>query len=187
MSELEKYNEKPFESIKHIDECGMEFWSARELMDVLEYERWENFHKVILKAKFNCFNSNIVVSEHFRDITKVLLVGNNSAMEVLDFELTRYACYLVVQNSDPRKKAVALGKTYFAIQTRKQELTEDEYNQLTEGEKRLKVRKEVADKNKLLSGVAKEAGVQNYGTFNNAGYVGLYNGETMQDIKKESN
>ena len=117
--------EKDFESIKHTDENGMEFWYARELMMVLEYSKWENFKNVINKAKEACKGSNVLEKEHFADVRKVLKVGNNAEMEVDDLKLTRYACYLIAQNGDSRKQTIALAQTYFAIQTRKQELTEN--------------------------------------------------------------
>ena len=174
--------EKDFESIKHIDENGVEFWYARELMTTLEYSKWENFIKVINKAKQSCENSNISVFEHFPDVRKVFKVGNNADMEISDIKLSRYACYLVAQNGDSRKKTIALAQTYFAIQTRKQELSREEYNKLTEDEKRLYTRENVRNKNKYLFNTAKMSGVKNYGKFNNYGYRGLYNGETSKDI-----
>lgn len=166
--------EKDFESIKHIDENGVEFWYARELMIVLEYSKWENFIKVINKAKQSCENSNINVFEHFPDVRKVFKVGDNADMEISDIKLSRYACYLVAQNGDSRKKTIALAQTYFAIQTRKQELSRQEYNKLTEDEKRLYTRENIRNKNKYLFNTAKMSGVKNYGKFNNYGYKGLY-------------
>ena len=174
--------EKDFESIKHTDENGVEFWYARELMITLEYSKWENFIKVINKAKQSCKNSNISVFEHFPDIRKTLQMPNNAEKIIDDYRLTRYACYLIAQNGDSRKKTIALAQTYFAIQTRKQELTRQEYNKLTEDEKRLYTRENVTNKNKYLFNTARMSGVQNYGKFNNYGYKGLYNGETSKDI-----
>lgn len=174
--------EEDFERIKHTDENGVEFWYARELMKMLEYSKWGNFKNVITKAKDACKGSDIVQEEHFADVGRVLKVGNNAEMEVDDIKLTRYACYLIAQNGDSRKKAIALAQTYFAVQTRKQELTRQEYEQLSEDEKRLYTRKNVKDKNKYLFDTAKQAGVKNYGKFNNYGYRGLYNGETAKDI-----
>ena len=152
--------EKDFESIKHIDENGVEFWYARELMIVLEYSKWENFIKVINKAKQSCENSNINVFEHFPDVRKVFKVGNNADMEISDIKLSRYACYLVAQNGDSRKKTISLAQTYFAIQTRKQELSRQEYNKLTEDEKRLYTRENIRNKNKYLFNTAKMSGVK---------------------------
>ena len=131
-----KDNEKTFEEIKHIDENGNEYWEARELQKVLEYNKWENFNKVIQKAIDACRNSNIKYKEHFPDVRKTLEMPNNAAKEIIDYKLSRYACYLIAQNGDSRKKTIALAQTYFAIQTRKQELSEKEYSELTEDEKR---------------------------------------------------
>ena len=115
--------EKDFESIKHVDKNGTEFWYARELMIMLEYSKWGNFIKVIDKAKESCKNSNINVLEHFADVGKTSKMPNGGEKIIDDFQLTRYACYLIAQNGDSRKKTIALAQTYFAIQTRKQELT----------------------------------------------------------------
>ena len=181
-NDLVNKTEKDFESIKHIDESGVEFWYARELMTILEYSKWGNFIKVIDKAKQACENSNISVFEHFADIGKTIKMPKGAKKVIDDFKLTRYACYLIAQNGDSRKKTIALAQTYFAIQTRKQEITRQEYEQLSEDEKRLYTRQNVKDKNKYLFDTAKTAGVKNYGKFNNAGYRGLYNGETAKDI-----
>ena len=181
-NDLLNNTENDFESIKHVDENGTEFWYARELMIMLDYSKWGNFKNVITKAKEACKGSNIAQDEHFADVGRVLKVGNNAEMQVDDIKLTRYACYLIAQNGDSRKRAIALAQTYFAVQTRKQELTRQEYEQLSEDEKRLYTRKNVKDKNKYLFDTAKLAGVKNYGKFNNYGYRGLYNGETAKDI-----
>ena len=181
-NDLVNKTEKDFESIKHTDENGIEFWYARELMLMLEYSKWGNFVKVIDKAKQSCKNSNISVFEHFADIGKTIKMPKGAEKQIEDLKLTRYACYLIAQNGDSRKKAIALAQTYFAVQTRKQELTRQEYEQLSEDEKRLYTRKNVKDKNKYLFDTAKSAGVKNYGKFNNYGYRGLYNGETAKDI-----
>ena len=180
-NDLVNKTEKDFESIKHIDENGVEFWYARELMTMLEYSKWGNFVKVIDKAKESCKNSNINILDHFADVSKMVKAGV-AEKEINDLKLTRYACYLIAQNGDSRKKAISLAQTYFAVQTRKQELTRKEYEQLSEDEKRLYTRKNVKDKNKYLFDTAKLAGVKNYGKFNNYGYRGLYNGETAKDI-----
>lgn len=174
--------EKNFEDIKHIDENGVEFWYARELMEMLEYSKWGNFIKVIDKAKKSCENSNNTIFEHFADVGKTIKMPKNAEKTIEDIKLTRYACYLIAQNGDSRKKQVALAQTYFAVQTRKQEITRQEYEQLSEDEKRLYTRQNVKDKNKYLFDTAKLVGVKNYGKFNNYGYRGLYNGETSKDI-----
>lgn len=183
-NQLVEQAKKTFEEIKHIDENGNEYWYARELMKTLGYSKWGNFKNVISKARESCKGSNINTLKHFADVGKVLQVGNNATMNIEDYELTRYACYLIAQNGDSRKKSIALAQTYFAVQTRKQELTREEYQQLTEDEKRLYTRKNVSDRNKYLYETAKNSGVRNYGKFTNYGYKGLYNGETAKDIAK---
>ena len=180
-NDLVNKTEKDFESIKHVDADGTEFWYARELMIVLEYKQWRRFEQVIERAKEACKNSNVSVFDHFADVGKIVKAGATNK-DIGDIKLTRYACYLIAQNGDSRKKAIALAQTYFAVQTRKQELTRQEYEQLSEDEKRLYTRKNVKDKNKYLFDTAKSAGVKNYGKFNNYGYRGLYNGETAKDI-----
>lgn len=183
MKEIDK-NSKSFEDIKHIDENGVEFWYARELMKILEYNKWENFEKVINKAKDACKNSGISVFEHFPDVRKLSKRANNAEIEIKDYKLTRYACYLIAQNGDSRKKVIALAQTYFAVQTRKQEITEKEYSMLTEDEKRFYQRNLTRKGNYSLNQTAKKAGVKNFDKFHNAGYKGLYNGEIADDIAK---
>ena len=175
---------KTFESIKHIDENGIEYWYARELQKVLKYNKWENFEKVIQKAKIACKNTGISVVEHFPDIRKTIRMPKNAEKEINDYKLTRYACYLIAQNGDPRKEVIALAQTYFAVQTRKQEITEKEYSILTEDEKRFYQRNLTKKGNYSLNQTAKNAGVKNFDKFHNAGYKGLYNGETADDIAK---
>ena len=180
---IDKTN-KSFEDIKHIDENGVEFWYARELMPILQYSNWQNFEKIIDKAKISCENSGISVFEHFIDVNKLSKRANNAEVEIKDYELTRYACYLIAQNGDSRKKVIALAQTYFAVQTRKQEISEKEYSMLTEDEKRFYQRDLTRKGNYSLNQTAKKAGVKNFDKFHNAGYKGLYNGETADDIAK---
>ena len=179
---MNNYNK--FESIKHVDEFGNEYWCARELQKVLEYKEWRKFRSVIQKAIIACEQSSNVVFEHFVDVDKVLIVGNNAKMKIIDYHLSRYACYLIVQNADSRKEVVALGQTYFAVQTRKQELLEREYELLSEDEKRLYQRNLTRKGNNSLNKTAKNAGVKNFDKFHNSGYKGLYNGETANDIAR---
>lgn len=183
LSDIDNTN-KSFEDIKHIDENGVEFWYARELMPILQYSNWQNFKKIIDKAKISCENSGISVFEHFIDVNKLSKRANNAEVEIKDYELTRYACYLIAQNGDSRKKVIALAQTYFAVQTRKQEITEKEYSMLTEDEKRFYQRNLTRKGNYSLNQTAKKAGVKNFDKFHNAGYKGLYNGETADDIAK---
>ena len=187
MKEVEQYNETIFEKIKNIDEYGNEYWCARELMPLLDYSKWENFHQVIKRSMIACETSNNNALDHFPEVRKMVDIGSNTKRETIDYHLSRYACYLIVQNANPRKKSVALGQTYFAIQTRKQEITELEYSKLSEDEKRLYTRILVNNKNKYLFKTAKDAGVVNFGKFNNYGYKGLYNGETSKQIAKRKN
>ena len=181
--EKENYSNKTFEDIKHIDENGNEFWYARELMAVLQYTKWQNFEKIIDKAKEACKNSGANVLHDFTDVSKIVNAGATSK-NIQDYKLTRYACYLIAQNGDSRKKVIALAQTYFAIQTRKQEITEKEYSMLTEDEKRFYQRNLTRKGNYSLNQTAKKSGVKNFDKFHNAGYRGLYNGETADDIAK---
>ena len=181
---LEKYNESVFESIKHLDDYGHEYWYGRELMKVLNYSKWSNFELVIEKAKSACELSKYVVEEHFADVGKLSIRANKANVTIKDYKLSRYACYLIAQNGDSRKRVVALAQTYFAVQTRKQEINEKEYSLLTEDEKRLYNRNLTRKGNYSLNQTAKEAGVKNFDKFHNAGYRGLYNGETADDIAK---
>ena len=184
MKEIEKYEEIIFENIKHVDEKGVEYWEARELQLVLEYKEWRKFNNVINKAIIACLNSNNRVDDHFVQVDKTIKMPKGASKLVDDYKLSRYACYLIVQNGDSRKEVIALGQTYFAVQTRKQELIEKEYNELTEDEKRLYQRDLTRKGNHSLNITAKNAGVKNFDKFHNAGYKGLYNGETADDIAK---
>ena len=181
---LEKNYTNDFESIKHTDEEGREFWYARELQKVLQYNKWENFEKIINKAKQACENSNISALEHFPDVRKLSKRNNNAEVIIKDYKLTRYACYLIAQNGDSRKKVIALAQTYFAVQTRKQEISQKEYSALTEEEKRFYNRDLTRKGNFSLNIAAKNAGVKNFDKFHNAGYRGLYNGENADNIAK---
>ena len=187
MNELDKkenYTNQTFEDIKHIDENGIEFWYARELQSVLNYKEWRKFENVINKAKESCKNSDITVFEHFVDIDKTIKMPKGATKNIRDYKLTRYACYLIAQNGDTRKKVIALAQTYFAIQTRKQEISEKEYSSLTEDEKRFYQRNLTRKGNYSLNQTAKKTGVKNFDKFHNSGYKGLYNGETADDIAK---
>ena len=187
MNKLEKnknYSNQNFEDIKHIDENGIEYWYARELQLVLDYKEWRKFENVIKKAIDACENSGISAFEHFVGADKLSKRANNAEVLISDYRLTRYACYLIAQNGDSRKEVIALAQTYFAIQTRKQEISEKEYSLLTEDEKRFYQRNLTRKGNYSLNQTAKDAGVKNFDKFHNAGYKGLYNGETADDIAK---
>ena len=184
MNQISEYNETTFESIKHINEYGKEYWYARELQVALEYKEWRKFSGVMDKAMNACNNSNINVLDHFAQADKMVEIGSGAKRKQVDYELSRYACYLIVQNADARKKVVALGQTYFAVQTRKQELSEKEYVNLTEEEKRFTQRDLTKNGNYSLNQTAKNCGVKNFDKFHNAGYKGLYDGETANDIAK---
>ena len=181
--EIKEVNNTIFENIKHIDEEGMEYWSARELMHTLDYSKWQRFEGVIKKAIEACKNSGKEVNDYFTGAGKIVKTGI-SEKKIQDYKLSRYACYLVVQEADSRKEVVALGKTYFAIQTRKQELFEKEYELMSEDEKRLYQRDLTRKGNYTLNKTASRAGVKNFDKFHNAGYIGLYDGETANDIAK---
>ena len=177
-------NNKTFEDIKHIDENGIEFWYARELMKVFGYKDWRYFDTVIEKAKIACQNSEITDNDHFVVSNKMVEIGSGAKRKQKDYKLTRYACYLIAQNANPRLKIIALAQTYFAVQTRKQEISEKEYSELTEDEKRFYQRDLTRKGNYSLNQAAKNAGVKNFDKFHNSGYKGLYNGETADDIAK---
>jgi len=191
LTEEEKanYTESLFESIKHINEYGEEFWSARELQEVLEYTQWRRFHDVIKRAKIACVESQNLKSDHFADVGKMVNIGSGAEREIDDISLSRYACYLIVMNGDPRKEIIALGQTYFAIKTRQQELIDD-YEQLNENQKRLAVRGELIHHNKSLADAAKDAGIihsKDYAIFQNKGYQGLYGGLGAKEIHERKN
>ncbi len=187
-----------FEDLKKVDENGNEYWSGRELYPAIEYARWDGFLNVIEKAIEACKNSSCQPEDHFRQVVKMVSLGSGSERGVEDYNLSRYACYLIIQNADPSKPIVALGQTYFAVQTRKQEILEQsEYQRLkTEDEKRLYLRNQLADHNKKLASAAKDAGVKtsiDYAIFQNHGYKGLYGGldakgiHSVKGLKKSQN
>ncbi len=186
MSNIDKYTEKMFDDIMHFTEDGIEFWYARELQLALEYTKWDNFKKVVEKARLSCRNSNINDADHFADVGNMVQLGSGAQREIEDIMLSRYACYLIVQNSDPRKEVVALGQTYFAVKTREREVEED-FGKLSEEQKRLAIRNELKTHNKSLAEAAQKAGVQkgmDYAIFQNKGYQGLYGGLGAKDIHK---
>ena len=184
MSELVKYNEQTFESIKHTNEYGEEYWLARELQPVLEYAQWRRFSEAIERAKLACKNSGFAIEDHFADVGKMVDIGSGAEREIDDVMLSRYACYLIVMNGDPRKEVIAVGQTYFAIKTRQQELI-DNYEQLSEDQKRLAIRNEMIAHNKSLAEAAQMAGIEDprdYAIFQNKGYQGLYGGLGAKEI-----
>ena len=183
MSNIAVYNEQIFEKIKHINEYGEEFWYARELQKVLEYTEWRNFCKIIEKAKEACKKSSNDILDHFVDVNKMVRAGV-AEKAIDDIIVSRYACYLIVMNGDSRKKVIALGQTYFAVKTRQQELIEN-YDELTEEQKRLAIRNEMVTHNKSLAEAAQIAGVvtpREYAIFQNRGYQGLYGGLGAKEI-----
>ncbi len=173
-----------FDDIKHVDDDGREFWYARELMPVLDYDLWRSFDRVINNAKISCQNNKFDVSDHFAEVGKLVSIGSKSTRKIKDYKLSRYACYLIVENSDPRKKIIALGQSYFAFQTRKQEILEMDYEKLSEDEKRFYQRKLTKKFNYKLGKNVSKRGVKNFDNFQNYGYRGLYNGESAADIAK---
>ena len=188
MKELKAREYKRFEDIKQIRTDGTEFWSARELAPALEYTKWENFQNVIKRAMIACENSGHSVEDDFPEVRKIVVAGITSKT-VTDYELTRYACYLIVQNGDPRKEVIALGQTYFAIQTYRQEVA-DHFNELDEDRRRLVVRGDIKQWTQMLAETAHNAGVitnEEFAIFQNAGYMGLYGGLDVDDIHKRKN
>ena len=184
MKITETYNEKIFEDIKHIDEDGNEYWYARELQKALNYVDWRNFKKTIDKAIVSAKNAISDKKVWVVEFNRPIKTGKGKEEIIVDYKLPRYICYLIVQNSDPSKKVVALGQAYFTIKTRKQELTEKEYQKLSEEDKRLYDRNLIKKGNYSLNKTAQKSGVKNFDKFHNAGYKGLYNGETADDIAK---
>jgi len=178
MNEIKEYTENLFEDIKHIDENGTEYWFARELQIILGYHQWRSINDLIERAKVACQESKYNIDDHFAVQRKMIKLAKSATRNVIDYKLTRYACYLIVMNGNPKKEIIALAQTYFAIQTRRQELSEKEYSELTEDEKRFYQRNLTRKGNCSLNIAAKNAGVKNFDKFHNSGYKGLYNGET---------
>lgn len=184
MGNLQTYSEETFESIKHYTEDGEEFWYARELSKVLQYSDWRNFQNAIFKAMEACQNSGNDIGNHFGEATNMIKIGKNAMRKVKDYILSRYACYLIVMNGDIQKEVIAIGQTYFAVKTRQQELVEN-YDRLSEEQKRLAIRNEMIEHNKLLAEAAQQAGVETpkeYAIFQNKGYQGLYGGLGVKEI-----
>lgn len=184
IDKVNNYNKNTFEDIKNIDENGNEFWYARELQIALEYTRWENFRKVIDKAIIAFESDGSKKEDWILEVRKPIVTEKGREEFIKDYKLSRYICYLIVQNGDPRKSIIGLGQKYFVIQTRKQELSESEFLNLTEDEKRLYKRDKTKKANYSLQQTASSAGVKDMAKFHNAGYKGLYNGETADDIFK---
>jgi DNA-damage-inducible protein D len=174
-------NLQSFEALRHLNEHGAEFWSARELQIVLGYAQWRRFENIIKKAMESCEQSGNKTGHHFANLGKMVGIGSGSIREVEDFQLSRFACYLIAQNGDPKKPAIANAQKYFAVQARKQELSEQAAADL----ERLELRKQASEEFKNLSGAARQAGVENrmFGVFHDAGYKGMYGGKNLSDIK----
>lgn len=187
MNDIEKSHHKTFENLKQTNEVGQEFWWARQLGKVLEYAEYRNFLPVIEKAKTACKNSGHAIDDHFVELHEMIELGKGGVREMESYALSRYACYLIVQNGDPRKPVIANGQTYFAMQTRRQELVDDQaFQQLDEDEKRLFLRNELKEHNKQLVETAKQAGVEthlDFAIFQNHGYKGLYGGLDAKDLQ----
>lgn len=184
-AEMSIYGQETFDSIRRIADDGTEFWYARELQKVLGYAQWRRFSETIDRAKEACENSGNRIEDHFANIGKMVPIGSGAEREIKDIMLTRYACYLIVMNGDPRKEIIAIGQTYFAVKTRQQELIEN-YDQLTEDQRRLRIRREMIEHNKSLAEAAQQAGVvtpKDYAIFQNMGYKGLYGGLGAKDIQ----
>jgi DNA-damage-inducible protein D len=183
MPDIEKYSQSDFEKAKQHTQDGVEFWYARDLKDILEYEQWRNFLTVVEKAKESCKNAKNDIGDHFADVSKMVEIGSEAKRSIDDIMLSRYACYLIVQNGDPRKKIIALGQTYFAVKTRERENDEA----FIEDQKRFAIRNELRNHNKSLAEAANMSGIDNpkdYAIFQNKGYQGLYNGLGVKDIHK---
>jgi len=189
--DIEKRHNNTFQDIRKITSDGEEFWLARDLQPILEYSSWDKFKRVISKAVTACKTSKQPVENHFSQVGKMVTLGSGAAREVEDIALSRYACYLIVQNGDPTKPVIAHGQTYFALQTRRQELADDKaFSQLQENEKRLLLRNELKEHNKQLVETAQQAGVESnldFAVFQNHGYKGLYGGLDAKGIGRHKN
>lgn len=190
--DLSQNHQVTFDSIKHFDEQGNEYWQARQLAKILEYSEYRHFLPVISRAKEACRNSGIDAADHFEDYLDMVEIGSGAMRELSDIRLSRYACYLIVQNGDPKKTIIANGQTYFAVQARRQELADEksDFTSLTEDQKRLAIRNELATHNKHLAAAAKDAGVAtplDYAIFQDHGYKGLYGGMGAKNIHAHKN
>jgi DNA-damage-inducible protein D len=185
-SPIARQHHATFEGLRQLDDAGNEFWLARPLAKVLDYSEYRHFLPVIERAREACAKSSQSVTDHFEDVLAMVDIGSGARRELPDIRLTRYACYLIVQNGDPSKTVIANGQTYFAMQTRRQELADDAaFARLGEEEKRLAIRNELAQHNKYLAAAAKDAGVEtslDYAIFQDHGYRGLYGGLGAKDI-----
>lgn len=183
---IEERHRATFDAIRHVDDAGNEFWRARELANVLEYSQYRHFGAVVDRAREACQVSGRKVADHFEDVLTMVGIGSGAQREIEDVRLSRYACYLIVQNGDPSKAVIALGQTYFAIQTRRQELADDaQFAKLSEDDKSLAIHNELAQHNRHLAAAAKDAGVLtplDYAIFQDHGYKGLYGGLAAKDI-----
>ncbi len=177
--------QKTFEELKQVNSYGAEYWSARDLQPLLGYNQWRRFEDAINRAKTSCQQSGNDPSYHFVGAGKMIVLGKGGEREVSDYHLSRFACYLIAQNGDPRKPQIANAQKYFAIQTRRQEVSDG----LAADKERLELRRQASEEFRALSGTAREAGVQNkmFGIFHDAGYKGLYGGKGVEDIKKFKN
>lgn len=189
MQALTEYSYNTFESIKKYTDDGREYWYARDLQGVLDYAKWSTFTNVINKAKQSCENSGANVLDHFADVGKTIDMPKGATRIIDDLMLSRYACYLIVQNGDPRKEIIAQGQSYFAVKTREREIQE-QFDKLTEEEKRLAIRNELKNHNRSLAEAARNAGVEShidYAIFQNSGYQGLYGGLDAKGIHAKKN
>ncbi|MDD4962011.1 MAG: DNA damage-inducible protein D [Candidatus Marinimicrobia bacterium] len=186
---LEERHKKTFDDLKHLNEAGQEFWYARQLSKALDYSEYRNFIPVIQKAIQACLNSDQPAENHFVEVHEMVPIGSGAVREMESYALSRYACYLIVQNADPAKAVIANGQTYFAMQTRRQELADDEaFKQLDEDQKRVFLRNELREHNKQLVATAQDAGVASnldFAIFQNHGYMGLYGGLGAKEIHRK--